>query len=88
MFSLLKLIENPLRQNTRLYDLKGQGAPEDWCTQQGQSEPKLMVFNVVYGDGIVFGPYPIHNRPYNQHEYIRLDDFHICILTYTSNSDS
>ena len=38
------------RQNTRLYDVKGMGAPEAWCTEQGQGEPKIMVFHVIYGE--------------------------------------
>ena len=60
-----------LRQNTRVYDLKGRGAPENWSTEEGQGEPKIMVFHAIYGGGHVFGPYPIVNRPYNAQEYIR-----------------
>ena len=54
-----------------LYDERGQGAPEDWCTEQAQGEPKIMVFHAISGHGLVFGPYPIRNRPYNSAEYIR-----------------
>ena len=38
------------RQNTRLYDLKGQGSPEDWSTEEGQGEEKVMVFHAIYGE--------------------------------------
>lgn len=69
--SQLSWVEMFHRQNTRLYDIKGQGAPEDWCTEEGQGEPKIMVFHAIYGGGLVFGPFPIVNRPYNSAEYIR-----------------
>jgi len=60
------------RQNYRCYDLRGGGAPDQWLTEQGQGEHKVMIFTVIYGGGLVFGPYPILNRPYNSVEYVRM----------------
>ena len=53
------------RQNTRAYDLRGQGAPENWFMEEGQWKPKIMVMHAIYSGGLVLGPYPIVNRPYN-----------------------
>ena len=74
------------RKNTVLYDLRGEGAPDQWETEQAQYEPKVMALNVIWGKqkmywakckfssggGICFGPYFIRNRPYNSAEYVRL----------------
>merc|ERR1711934_392521 len=60
------------RKNTVLYDLRGNGAPDQWETAQAQFEPKVMALNIIWGGGLVFGPYFIHNRPYNSAEYVRL----------------
>ena len=72
------------RQNTRLYDVRGNGAPDDWATEQGQAEPKVMVFHVIYGGGLVFGPFPIIARPYNSAEYIRLVPLYFKLLNVHS----
>ena len=37
------------RQNTRLYNVRGFGAPAQWYTEQGQGEPKIMIFSVISG---------------------------------------
>ena len=37
------------RKNTVLWDTRGDGAPEQWSTAQAQFEPKIMVFNVIWG---------------------------------------
>ena len=37
------------RQNYRCYDLRGGGAPDQWLTEQGQGQHKVMIFTVIYG---------------------------------------
>ena len=45
------------RQNTVCYAPSGQGTPEQWTTQAGQSEGKVMVFCLLHGSGLKFGPF-------------------------------
>ena len=33
-----------------LYDLPGDGAPDQWETAQAQFEPKVMALNVIWGE--------------------------------------
>ena len=37
------------RRNTVLNNEQGEGAPDDWCTEQAQGEPKIMILNIIYG---------------------------------------
>ena len=37
------------RKNTVAYDLRGEGAPDQWETSQAKYEPKLMALNVIWG---------------------------------------
>jgi hypothetical protein len=37
------------RKNTVLYNEWGEGAPNDWCTEKAQGEPKVMILSVIYG---------------------------------------
>ena len=38
------------RKSTVLWDVSGDGAPEQWSTAQAQFEPKIMVLNVIWGN--------------------------------------
>ena len=32
-----------------MYNEWGAGAPDDWCIEQAQGEPMIMILSVIYG---------------------------------------